>query len=79
MRPQRGMYGVTWDHEDGVEFHISHGEWIDVLRQAGFEVERLVELYAPDGASNHPYYDAATADWARKWPSEDLWVARKTA
>ncbi len=79
MRPQRGMYSVTWEHEDGVEFHVGHGEWIDLLHAAGFEVERLVELYAPDDAETHPYYDTATVDWAQRWPSEDLWAARKTA
>jgi ubiquinone/menaquinone biosynthesis C-methylase UbiE len=77
LRPQRGMYSVTWEHEDGVEFHIGHGEWIDRLHSAGFQVERLVELYAPEGATEHEYYDTATAEWARKWPVEDLWVARK--
>ena len=34
--------------------------------RAGFEVERLVELYAPDDAETHPYYDTATAEWARQ-------------
>ncbi|MGH3078331.1 MAG: class I SAM-dependent methyltransferase [Gaiellaceae bacterium] len=77
LRPQRGMYRITWPFEDGVEFHIGHGEWIDRLHDAGFEVERLVELYAPDGAKTHEYYDTTTADWARKWPPEDLWAARK--
>lgn len=77
QRAQKGMYRVSWEHEDGVEFHLGHGEWIDQLHLAGFDVERLVELYAPEEATDHPYYDAATADWARKWPSEDLWVARK--
>ena len=47
QRPQRGIYAIAWEHEDGLEFHPGHGEWIDVLRAAGFEVERLVELYAP--------------------------------
>jgi SAM-dependent methyltransferase len=78
QRPQRGIYAVAWEHEDGLEFHLGHGEWIDVLRRAGFEVERLVELFAPDDATDHPYYDTASVAWARKWPSEDLWVARKT-
>ena len=78
QRPQRGIYAVAWEHEDGLEFHLGHGEWIDVLRSAGFEVGRLVELYAPDDATDHPYYDTASAAWARKWPSEDLWVARKS-
>ncbi len=79
QRPQRGMYAMTWEVDDGVEFHLGHGEWIDVLRRAGFEVERLVELFAPDDAETHAFYDTATADWARKWPSEDLWVVRKIA
>ena len=79
LRPQRDLHRITWSFEDGVEFFRSHGEWIDLLRANGFEVERLVELYAPEGAKTHEYYDGATADWARKWPSEDLWVARKTA
>ena len=35
---------------DGVEFHLGHGEWIDQLHLAGFDVERLVELYAPEEA-----------------------------
>jgi len=79
QRPQRGLHRMTWDHEDGVEFFRSHGEWIDLLQRSGFEVERLVELYAPDGAKTHEYYDTTTADWAQQWPSEDLWAARKRA
>jgi ubiquinone/menaquinone biosynthesis C-methylase UbiE len=79
LRPQRDLHRITWSFEDGVEFFRSHGEWIDLLHESGFEVERLVELYAPEGATTHEYYDGATADWARKWPSEDLWAARKTA
>ena len=55
------MYAVTWEVEDGVEFHLGHGAWIDVLRGAGLEVERLVELYAPDDAETHAFYDTATA------------------
>ena len=26
QRPQRGMYAVTWEVEDGVEFHLGHGD-----------------------------------------------------
>ena len=77
LRPQRDLHRITWSFEDGVEFFRSHGEWIDLLRTNGFEIERLVELYAPEDATTHEYYDGATADWARKWPSEDLWAARK--
>jgi ubiquinone/menaquinone biosynthesis C-methylase UbiE len=78
LRPQKDLHRITWPFEDGVEFYRSHGEWIDVLHGAGFEVERLVELYAPEGAKTHEYYDGATAEWASKWPAEDLWAACKT-
>jgi SAM-dependent methyltransferase len=77
LRPQRDLHRITWSFEDGVEFFRSHGEWIDLLHLNGFEVERLVELYAPEGAKTHEYYDGVTAEWASKWPAEDLWAARK--
>jgi hypothetical protein len=46
-----------------------------VLRANGFTVDALHEVYAPAGAPDHEFYDVATADWARRWPVEDLWVA----
>jgi SAM-dependent methyltransferase len=76
MRPQFGMYRFEWP-EGGVEFHLPHGELIGVLRESGFEVERLVELQAPEGAETHPYYDYVTAEWGRRWPAEEIWAARK--
>jgi SAM-dependent methyltransferase len=77
QRPQRGMHRIEWS-DGGVEFHLPHGKMLELLRNTGFEVERLVELYAPDDAQTHEYYSHVTADWARKWPSEEIWVARKT-
>ena len=77
QRPQRGLHRIDWPDTGEVEFHMGHGDWIDVLRTNGFEVERLVELFAPDEAETHGYYDFVTADWARKWPVEEIWVARK--
>ena len=74
-RPQFGMRRLEWD--GGVEFHLAHGDWIALLRSAGFDVERLVELQAPAEAADHPYYDFVGADWARRWPAEEIWVARK--
>ena len=76
VRPQRGMYRVHWV-EDVVNFHPPHGEWIRILGENGFAVERLVELYAPDDRVDHAYYDATPAAWAKRWPSEDIWAARK--
>jgi len=76
-RPQAGMYLTNWPGEEGTEYHLSHGDWIDLLHDNGFEVERLVEVYAPSGAEDHGYYETVTAEWASKWPAEDLWVATK--
>ncbi len=77
QRPQRGMHRIAWP-EGGVEFHLGHGDMFRVLRESGFEVENLIELFAPENATTHEYYSYVTAEWARKWPVEDLWVARKT-
>jgi SAM-dependent methyltransferase len=77
VRPQFEMRRFEWD--GGVEFHLAHGDWIRALRRAGFDVEDLVELQAPADAADHPYYDFVTAEWARRWPAEEIWVARKRA
>ncbi len=74
LRPQRDLDPIAWP-DGGVEHHPGHGEWIRLLRAAGFVVDALHELYPAAEASTHEYYDIVTADWARKWPAEDLWVA----
>ena len=79
LRPQFGLYRVEWPDSDGaVEFHLSHGEWIDLLRANGFEIERLVELQAREDSVSHEYYDDVPLEWGRRWPAEEIWRARKT-
>jgi SAM-dependent methyltransferase len=77
QRPQFGLHRIDWPDAGETEFHLAHGDWIDLLRQNGLEVERLLELYAPADAKTHAYYNYVTAEWARKWPAEEIWVARK--
>jgi hypothetical protein len=72
------MYRVP-SPNGGVEFHPSHGQWIAILRGAGFVIDALHELYAPPGSGDHPYYQFATAEWSRNWPVEELWVAHLPA
>jgi SAM-dependent methyltransferase len=76
-RPQFGMHRLEWGLDEGVEFHLGHGDWIRLFRENGFEVENLVELQAPIHAEDHPYYVHVSADWARRWPSEEIWVVAK--
>jgi SAM-dependent methyltransferase len=74
-RPAFGLHRLQWPDEPGVEFHLSHGQWIRLLRQCGFEVEDLVELRpAEDATTRFPF---VTREWARKWPCEEVWKARK--
>jgi ubiquinone/menaquinone biosynthesis C-methylase UbiE len=77
QRPQRGLGRLEWPDTNEVEFHVPHGELIDLLHANAFEVDRLVELYAPEHAKTHDYYGHVTAEWARNWPAEEIWVARK--
>ena len=73
-RPLFGMHQVTFPDE-GTEFHLSHGEMFRTLRKHGFSVDNLIELQAPAGATSR--YDFVTAEWAHKWPTEEIWCARK--
>ena len=77
VRPQFGLRKHEWPDTHEVEFHLAHGDWIDLLRANGFEIERLVELYAPPESETHTYYKYVSAEWARKWPADEIWVARK--
>ena len=76
LRPAFGMYRVEWPSDPGVEFHLSHGDWIRLLRRSGFEIEDLIEVRPALGATSR--YPFVTVEWARKWPCEEVWKARKT-
>ncbi len=77
VRPQFELHKVEWSDTGEVEFQLGHGDWIDLLRANSFEIERLVELFAKLDAETHTYYTYVTPEWARKWPAEEIWVARK--
>jgi len=44
LRPAFGMYRIEWPGDAGVEFHLSHGDWLRLLRRSGFEIEDLIEV-----------------------------------
>jgi SAM-dependent methyltransferase len=57
-----------------IHFNLPYGEWIRLFRRSGLLVEDLVEP--------RPSVDAHTTygfplEWARRWPSETIWKARK--
>jgi len=71
--------GELWAKQDcsAVEFHLGHGQMIRLLRDCGLEIEDLLELRpGPDATTRYPF---VTLDWARQWPCEEVWKARKPA
>jgi SAM-dependent methyltransferase len=75
LRPYFGMHRFEWPDDDSVEFHLGYGDWIRLFRANDFEVEDLIEIQPPEGSTTRfPY---ATLDWARRWPTEEIWKVRK--
>jgi len=70
-----GMHRFEWPDDESVEFHLNHGDWIRLLRGSGFDIEDLIELRPSSTATTR--YPHVTLDWARRWPSEEVWVARR--
>jgi ubiquinone/menaquinone biosynthesis C-methylase UbiE len=76
LRPLFGQYRTKWPEYPGIEYHISHGDWIRILRANGFVVDALHELRPGDDAQTHHYYYTIPIEWALRWPGEDVWEAR---
>jgi SAM-dependent methyltransferase len=75
LRPAFDLYRVEWPTDPGVEFHLTHGNWIRVLRRSGFEIEDLIEIRpSVESKTSYPF---VTLEWARQWPCEEVWKARK--
>jgi SAM-dependent methyltransferase len=73
-RPLFGMHRFDWS-DGSVEFHLPHGELLRLVRDSGFVVEDLIEVQIPEGATTR--YPFVTPEWARRWPCEEVWKARK--
>jgi SAM-dependent methyltransferase len=78
LRPHFGMHRMDWEGQDeGTDFHLGHGDMLRLLLDNGLEVVGLWEIQAGESAKDHSYYDFVSAEWARKWPAEEIWKARK--
>ena len=62
------------DPDGSVTFQLPVGEWIRLFRRHGLVVEDLIEPRPPEEATTTYGYDLA---WARRWPLEQIWKARK--
>jgi SAM-dependent methyltransferase len=77
VRDYFSSYRVEFAGEKAVEFHPTHGHWIRLLRSTGFTIEDLFEVRPPPNATSS--FDFVSVRWARRWPTEEIWIARKTA
>jgi SAM-dependent methyltransferase len=76
-RLHRDYFGLhRLDDDASVNYQLPYGEWIRVLVDAGLVVEALLEP-RPAADATSTYWDSSELEWARRWPSEAIWKARK--
>jgi SAM-dependent methyltransferase len=75
LRPLFGMHELDWPDDDSIEFHLPQGKMIELLRASGFAVEQLIEVRPPADATTR--FKHISLDWARRFPCEEVWRARK--
>jgi SAM-dependent methyltransferase len=66
---------LEFGDQGAVEFHLTHGDWVRLLRAYGFVLDNLIEVRPAYGAKAR--FEFASLEWARRWPSEEIWVAHK--
>jgi SAM-dependent methyltransferase len=64
------------DEGERFTYQLPYGEWIRLFRANGLVVEDLIEPQRPPNATS-TYWMPEELDWARRWPSESIWKARK--
>ncbi len=76
-----GMHRFDWsdavDDPGGVEFALTPGDWFALFRETGFAVDDYREVRAPTPGPE--VRGSSTADWAHRFPSEQVWFLRKQA
>jgi SAM-dependent methyltransferase len=73
------LHRLDWtdavDEPGGIEFNLPVSGWFRLFRDTGFDVVDYLELRAPAPGPEVNYF--ATADWAHRFPSEQVWKVRK--
>jgi SAM-dependent methyltransferase len=73
------LHRLDWrdavDDPGGIEFNLPISRWFRLFRETGFEVVDFIEIQAPEPGSEVNFF--VTADWAHRFPSEQVWKLRK--
>jgi SAM-dependent methyltransferase len=79
QRDYFSIYRDDWrnavDDPGGIEFNLPISSWMHLFRDTGFEFLDFFELQAPHPGPEINF--TVTADWAYRWPSEQVWKLRK--
>jgi SAM-dependent methyltransferase len=70
-----GMHKL--DEGEASTYQLPYGEWIRLFSASGLVVEDLIEPQPPPNAVS-TYWMPEELEWARRWPSESIWKARKS-
>lgn len=71
--PWKDVERIQWPDDNSVEFHLPHGDILRLLKSSGFQIDDLIELYATEAQQDLKF--GVSAEWARQWPSEEIWCA----
>jgi len=81
IRPYFGMHRIDWRDVSidpgGIEFALPVGDWFALFNAVGFAVEDYREPRPAPGAPETAFF--VRADWAARYPSEQVWKLRKRA
>lgn len=80
-RPYRGMWGADWTEVEfdpsGVCFNLTISAWMQLFSAIGFTVKNYQEVFAPDSETG--MRACVPAEWAQKYPVEQVWHLEKPA
>lgn len=78
-RPYFGLHRLDWRNVEfdpgGIEFNLTQSAWLGLFREVGFDVIDYLELAAPADASGLKF--TTPAEWAKRYPAEQVWKLRK--
>jgi SAM-dependent methyltransferase len=77
VRDVFGMHRFGDEVDGTVVFMLPHSVTIRALREAGLFVEDLIEVQPPPDATSTYRPKPEQLEWARRWPMEEIWRARK--
>jgi len=63
------------DEPGGIEFNLPISSWMGLFHHIGFNVIDYIEIQAPESATGTG--GTVTAEWAKRFPSEQVWRIKK--